>query len=102
MILSRHDSVASWFRFLMFRVPLVAVGRAGLQSVRIAQFREGFFSALSAPLRAPREKGEFGCGWPRCGLRPFTIYHFALIISQEVVPRPFQWNEGNQWNGGNV
>jgi hypothetical protein len=29
-----------------------------LQSVRIAQFREDFFSALSATLRAPREKGK--------------------------------------------
>jgi len=29
-----------------------------LQSVKIAQFREDFFSALSAPLRAPREKGN--------------------------------------------
>jgi hypothetical protein len=29
-----------------------------LQSVRIAQFREDFLSALSAPLRAPREQGN--------------------------------------------
>ncbi|SPE40296.1 hypothetical protein SBA7_1330002 [Candidatus Sulfotelmatobacter sp. SbA7] len=40
---------------------MVAAFRPGLfslQSVRIAQFREDFFSALSAPLRAPREKGN--------------------------------------------
>jgi hypothetical protein len=31
-----------------------------LQSVRIAQFREHFFSALSATLRETREKGKLG------------------------------------------
>ncbi len=39
--------------------------KLGLQSVKIAQFREDSFSALSAPLRERREKGEFGCGLPR-------------------------------------
>ena len=52
---------------------------------RITQFREDFFSALSAPLRAPRRNP--GCGWPRCVLPPFKISLPSVRPSPQILIR---------------
>jgi hypothetical protein len=49
-----------------------------LESVRIAQYREGFFSALSASLRENREKGKL--------VAPCRAASFWSIASHQYPP----------------
>ncbi|MGA2557267.1 MAG: hypothetical protein ABSG04_13435, partial [Verrucomicrobiota bacterium] len=58
-----------------------------LQTVRIAQFREDFFYALSAPLRAPRKKGNlFAAG--RAAILAFFCGRFIFTCGiASSIPR---------------